>query len=187
MAGRFASWIGRLVLPRRRRGFLRDERGVTAIEFGLLALPFFAIVGAILETSIVFLSSQILDSAVQDSSRLIRTGQSKAFTIESFRANVCSRLYGLFGDCSGLFVKVNVVTDFKSATVVSPVDYTCKTNCGWATTESYATGGGSAIVLVQVYYKWPTVLNIGNLGLANLADGKRLLGSATVFQNEPFT
>lgn len=187
MAGRFAARIGRLVLPRRSRAFLRDQRGVTAIEFGLLALPFFAIVGAILETSIVFLSSQILDSAVQDSSRLIRTGQSKGFTIETFRANVCSRLYGLFTDCNGLFVKVNVVTDFKSATVTSPVDATCKTNCGWTAPESYATGGGSSIVMVQVYYKWPTLLNLGQLGLANLPDGKRLLGAATVFQNEPFT
>ena len=187
MAGRFAAKIGRLVLPRRPRAFLRDERGVTLIEFGLLALPFFAIVGAILETSVVFLSSQVLDSAVQDSSRLIRTGQSKGFTIDTFRANVCSRLYGLFTDCNALFIKVNVVTDFSSATVTSPVDWTCKTSCGWATSQSFATGGGSSIVMVQVYYKWPTLLNLGQLGLANLADGKRLLGSATVFQNEPFT
>jgi Flp pilus assembly protein TadG len=47
----------------RRRGFARDESGVTAIEFGLLALPFFSILGAILETSLVFLSGQVLESA----------------------------------------------------------------------------------------------------------------------------
>ena len=58
---------------RRWRGFAHDESGVTAIEFGLLAVPFFSILGAILETSLVFLSGQVLESAVQDASRLIRT------------------------------------------------------------------------------------------------------------------
>ena len=67
--------------PRRRRGFARDDSGVTAIEFGLLALPFFSILGAILETSLVFLSGQVLESAVQDTSRLIRTGQAQVASV----------------------------------------------------------------------------------------------------------
>ena len=59
----------------RGRGFRRDERGTTAIEFGILGMPFFALLAAILETSYVFLAGQILDTAVQDSARFIRTGQ----------------------------------------------------------------------------------------------------------------
>ena len=39
------------MLGRKGRNFARDERGVTAIEFGILALPFFMIIGATLETS----------------------------------------------------------------------------------------------------------------------------------------
>ena len=38
----------------------RDERGVTAIEFGLLGLPFFAIMLAVMETAMMFLGTQIL-------------------------------------------------------------------------------------------------------------------------------
>lgn len=64
MATRLGSRIGRALLPRRPRGLARDERGATLVEFGLLAPFFFAIVGAIFETSVVFLSGQILDSAV---------------------------------------------------------------------------------------------------------------------------
>ncbi len=63
--------------------FRRDEKGVTAVEFGLLSLPFFAIIGAILETSLIFMASQILDSAVNDSARLIRTGQAQAANFTS--------------------------------------------------------------------------------------------------------
>lgn len=191
MAITIASLIGRALLPRRRPDFVRDERGVTAIEFGLLALPFFSIIGAILETSVVFLSGQILDSAVQDSSRLIRTGQMQAanYTIDKFRTNVCDRLYGLF-DCSKLHIEVQVLNTFNAASVNPPVDFTCKTkvDCDkWTRTESYSPGAGSNIIVVQVYYKWPVLLNFGAMTLANLPTGDRVLGAASVFRNEPFS
>lgn len=188
MATNLASLIKRAVLPKRQRAFLRDERGVTAVEFGILALPFFSILSAILETSLVFLSGQILDSAVQDSGRLLRTGQiqSANYTSEKFREYVCSRLYGLF-NCSGLFVEVQVLNSFNAATIKPPVDYTCKTQteCKWNRSETYTPGSGSSIVVVQVYYKWPIFLNLGML--ANLGTGEHVLGAATVFRNEPFS
>ena len=36
------------------RRFVRNERGVTAIEFGFLATPFFMLFMAIIETSLMF-------------------------------------------------------------------------------------------------------------------------------------
>ncbi|SEP69907.1 Flp pilus assembly protein TadG [Devosia sp. YR412] len=189
MATNLASLIKRALLPKRRRDFVRDERGVTAVEFGILAVPFFSIIGAILETSLVFLSGQILDSAVQDSGRLLRTGQVQAanYTPAKFREYVCGRLYGLF-NCSNLFVEVQVLTSFNAATIKPPVDYSCKTQdeCKWNRPEAYSPGAGSSIVVVQVYYKWPIMLNFGSL-LANLGTGEHLLGAATVFRNEPFS
>lgn len=191
MASKLTSLIGR-ALPGRRRRFARNEKGATLVEFGLLAMPFFAIVGAILETSIVFLAGQVLDSAVQDTSRLIRTGQAQAanLTIDGFRAQVCNRLYNLFTDCDALHVEVQVVNDFQSATVSAPVDWACEEDCDeWSRPEVYPAGyeaGSSEVMLVQVYYKWPILLNFAGLSLANLNDGRRLLGTATVFRNEPF-
>jgi len=190
MAINLASLIGKRLLPRRRRDFLRDQRGVTAIEFGLLALPFFSIIGAILETSVVFLSGQILDSAVQDASRLIRTGQVQTanYTIEKFRTNMCDRLYGLF-TCSGLHIEVQMLTSFNAANIKPPVDFSCTTEeqCDWIRPEVYAAGVGSSIMVVQVYYKWPVMLNLGGMTLANLPTGDRVLGAASVFRNEPFS
>jgi len=193
MASRLGSLIGRAVLPRRRTGFARDERGTTFVEFGLLALPFFSIVGAILETAVVFLSGQIMESAVQDVSRLIRTGQAQStmFSPADFRSRVCARLYGLFGDCSGLHVEVQSITNFSSVTVDPPVDWNCVDTptvpCTWTRGERYTSGAGSSIILVQVYYKWPIILSLGDLTLANLPGNRRLLSSSTVFRNEPFT
>ncbi|OYX04895.1 MAG: hypothetical protein B7Z15_17285 [Rhizobiales bacterium 32-66-8] len=180
--------IGRALLPRRRRGFARDEGGATLIEFGLLALPFFSIVGAILETSVVFLSSQVLESAVQDVSRLIRTGQAQGTmeSVDAFRDRVCSRLYGLFADCDGLFVEVKVITNFNDASISAPIADACTLPCDWTRLPSYTPSNSSNIVLVQVYYKWPVMLSLGDLSLANLPGNQRLMGAATVFRNEPF-
>lgn len=173
---------------KRRRGFVRDERGATAIEFGLLAMPFFSIVGAILETSVVFLSGQILESAVQDVSRLIRTGQAQGTIVsaDDFRARVCGRLYGMFGDCSGLHVEVQTITNFNSATISAPIDWDCEDTCAWTRDDAYAAGSGSSFMMVQVYYKWPVILSLGDMTLANLPGNRRLLGASTVFRNEPF-
>jgi Flp pilus assembly protein TadG len=186
----------------RRRAFVRDERGVTAVEFGLLALPFFSILGAILETSVVFLSSQVLESAVQDTSRLIRTGQAQgaAMTLANFKSSICDRVFGLFRDCDGLHVEVKVVSAFSNVDVTAPVNWTCavpapgqteaqaSAACAqWTRPETYTPGSGSNIVVVQVYYKWPVIVPFGGLGLSNLPDGRRVMGAATVFRNEPFT
>jgi hypothetical protein len=187
---RFGTWLKRRVLPvRRRGGFARDERGTTAVEFALLGIPFFSIIGAILETSLIFFAGQILDSAVNDSARLIRTGQAQSllFTPENFRDTICDGLYGLF-DCDQVRVNVSVVATFDSVAIPQAVDPDACTpeDCEWTVPEAYAPGGGEDIVLVQAYYRWPTILEFGSLNLENLGDGSRLLASVRVFMNEPF-
>lgn len=169
---------------KRRRRFAGDERGVTLIEFGLLALPFFAIVGAILETALVFLASQVLDSAVHDSARLIRTGQSHAqsYTGTEYAAAICEGLYGLF-DCDQLKVNVSVVADFASATLNPVAD---PDTGNWLIVENYDDGIGSSVIVVEAYYKWPIMLNLYDFNLANLPDDTRLLSSVRLFRNEPF-
>jgi len=168
-------------------GFARDQRGVTAIEFGFLAIPFFAIMGAILETALIFLSSQVLDSAVQDTSRNIRTGryQSENYTATQFRAAICNGLYGLF-NCDNLKVRVRVLDSITDGSVVSPVSTSGTTAGDWTIVEQYAPGIGGSVVLAEAYYKWPVILNFGGFSLQNLPDGTRLLGASRLFRNEPF-
>ncbi|UJW84847.1 TadE/TadG family type IV pilus assembly protein [Devosia sp. SL43] len=191
MATRLGSLIGRR-LRQRRRDFARDERGATLIEFAILALPFFSIVGAILETSVVFLSGQVLESATQDVSRLIRTGQAQGMMSapEDFKSRICARVYGLFPNCeTDLHVEVQTITDFDSATISPPIDWSCEENCDaqWTRDEQYSSGGGGSIMMVQVYYKWPIMISLGDMTLGNLPGNKRLMSASTVFRNEPFT
>lgn len=177
-----------------RRSLARDEKGAVAIEFALLALPFFILIFAILETSIVFLAGQILDSAVQDASRQIRTGQAQGaeWDVDDFREEVCDGLYGMF-DCSAdkLKVKVSVVSSFSNATLTPPIDPDCSVTsdedeCDWTIAQTFSGGLGSEVVLVQAYYKWPTIVNLPGFNLETQAGGTRLLSAVRVFVNEPF-
>ena len=169
--------------PHRR--LASDERGVTAIEFGLLAPIFFALIGATLETGIVFLASEVLDSAVQNSTRRILTGQAQEANMNEagFRQLICDGLYGLF-DCDKLKIKVDVVTDFQSATITPPLDPADPTK--WTLVQAFQPGRASEIVRVQAYYKWPVIVSLLGFNLATENDGTRLLGAVRVFKNEPF-
>jgi Flp pilus assembly protein TadG len=176
----------------RRVGFARDDRGAVAIEFAILALPFFTLIYAILETSIVFLAGQILDSAVNDASRKVRTGQAQtaSWSIDEFRSEMCDGLYGMF-DCANVKIAVSTVTAFKDVNIAgTPVDEDCRTDpskCDWTITEAFTPGVGSDVVLVQAYYKWPTLVNLPGFNLATMADGTLMLSAVRVFKNEPFS
>jgi Flp pilus assembly protein TadG len=194
------SLIGRLLSPPRagRKLFTRDETGAVAVEFAILALPFFTLIFAILETAIVFLAGQILDAAVHDASRKIRTGQAQqaSWDLAAFRTEVCDRLYGMF-DCAGLKLKIEVVSSFADvdAAITSPIDENCmpdgdpEEDCDWVIVEEFTPGVGLPVpstVLVQVYYKWPTLVNLPGFNLATQAGNSRLMSAVRVLRNEPF-
>lgn len=193
-----SPWLKRLLSPaiRRARRFGGNDSGVTAIEFGLLALPFFTVVTAIVETALIFLAGQILDSAVNDSSRLIRTGQAQTgtppYNAEAYRKAICDGLYNMF-DCDladdKLRVSVTVISNFAAAAFDYPLKTgeDCKKDkCDWTLADDYKPGKGSDVVLVQAYYRWPVVVNLPGFNFQTLPDGTRLLGASRVFRNEPF-
>lgn len=169
---------------RRPATLLSDERGATAVEFGLLALPFLALVSAILETAIIFLASNIFESALQDSTRLIRTGQAhkNSYTIEDFRGEICDRTYGLF-DCSQIKLSVRTIGTFASVNIAPPL---APDTAEWTLAEQYDPGNRKSIVVAEAYYKWDTLLDIMGFNLMSSADGTVLMGTARVWRNEPF-
>src|SRR5687767_10513858 len=79
------------------RRMIRQQDGSAAVEFGLVAAPFLALVFAIIETSIVFFAGQALETAAADSARLIMTGQAQnaGYDQVKFKQAVCTKIYGL--------------------------------------------------------------------------------------------
>lgn len=171
----------------RLKSLARDTRGATMIEFAILAPIFFAILTAILETSLQFFAAQVMESSVYDASRSIRVGQAQQdrWTVDTYKKTVCDRLYGLFGDCADMHVTVRQIDDFQSADYSIPLDLTCEKDCDWTDPEVWTPGGSSSVVLVQVHYRYPSLLQFP-YSPNRLPDGRALLSAATVFRNEPF-
>lgn len=178
--GPIARWGRRLVLRR----FLRDREGATAVEFAILAIPFMALIGATFESALCFLAGQILDTAVADAGRLIRTGQAQAagYSASTFKTQVCNRLYVLF-TCDNLTIDAKVYTNFTAAVTSMPIDGSGNFD---SSSFTYQMGSSTQIVVVRAFYQYPLYFNKLGLDLSNLSNGKRLLAGVSAFRNEPF-
>jgi Flp pilus assembly protein TadG len=166
--------------------FGKKNDGAAAVEFAMVATPFFAILFAIIELAFVFWAGQVLETAVQDTSRLIMTGQAQKqnFDQARFKTELCSRVLGLFNCSTGMIIDVRTSDGFSTANLGKP---TYKANGTVDDTGfQYQQGGPGSIVVVRVMYEWPLFLRTFGLDLADTPSGKRLLMSAVAFRNEPY-
>ncbi|WP_170181879.1 TadE/TadG family type IV pilus assembly protein [Phreatobacter stygius] len=179
------SLRGGLTPVRIVRRFKRDADGVTAVEFGLVALPFFTLLFGIIEVALAFFASQILETATADAARLVLTGQAQAanFNKAAFQQAVCDKARVMLS-CSGIAVDVKTVANFGNADTSGPA----RTSSGAVNYSSmgYNQGNGGDIVVVKVVYEWPIMMPTFGLGFGDLPNGKRLLRATAVFRNEPF-
>jgi len=179
MISRVRRWVGLKTVRR----LARQEEGAAAVEFGLIAMPFLALVFAIIETALVFFASQVLETAVADSSRLIMTGQAQTQGLnkDTFKDKVCGRIFGLFDCAGGVHVDVHTVETFGDVALDKPVD-----SSGNLDTSGfkYDPGEEGDIVIVRLVYQWPTYVSL--LGLSNMANNNRLMMATAVFRNEPY-
>ncbi len=171
--------------PLRVRRFAKEQDGAAAVEFALVAAPFFALMFAIMETALVFFASQTLETAVADSARLIMTGQAQSgsFTQAQFKSAVCAKISGLFDCNNGMYVDVKTYSTFGSVDNSPPIDAqgNLKTS-----TFGYAPGGPTDIVVVRLMYQWPVYASLLGFNLGNMAGNKRLIMATAAFRNEPY-
>jgi Flp pilus assembly protein TadG len=173
--------------------FVRNRDGATAVEFGLVALPFFALLFAIIETALVFWSTQVLETAVADASRKIYTGQFQGANSDplrttdqiaaAFREEVCARVVALFDCRSKVFIDVKSFGgSFPSMGLALPVTDGEFDTSGFG----YQSSGPNDIVVVRAAMEHKVFLTYMNKALANLANGNRLIMAGAAFRNEPF-
>ena len=67
------------------RRFRGNRGGSAAVEFALIAPIFFGLLFAIIETALVFFSSQVLESITQNSARVVLTGQAQSGSVAPAR------------------------------------------------------------------------------------------------------
>ncbi|MEM6381505.1 MAG: TadE/TadG family type IV pilus assembly protein [Pseudomonadota bacterium] len=165
--------------------FWRQPSGATAVEFGIIAVPFFFLKMAIIETAMVFWAGQLLESGVYEAGRQIRTGQvqERGVGAEDFRQLVCASAGSLF-DCNDrLRVDVQRAVSFDDADLARPaVDGAGNFNGGF----DYTPGAGGETIIVRAFYRWPLLFNFFGLDASDIGGRQRLLIATTAFRNEPF-
>jgi Flp pilus assembly protein TadG len=166
------------------RRFLRQPKGSTSVEFGLVAAPFVALTLGIIQTAVLFFASQSLETAAATSSRLIMTGQAQiqGLTAAQFKSQVCDTIKGMFNCASGVSVDVETYSSFAAVNLGMPI-----TNKTFNSSQlGYNPGGPGDIVVVRLYYQYPVYMNLLGFNLSNLSGGYDLIAATAVFKNEPY-
>jgi Flp pilus assembly protein TadG len=165
--------------------FLRSRDGASAVEFGLIALPFLAIIFATLQSAILLMAQEELETAVEKAGRLVLTGQAvtQSLTQAQFTTKVCGYLSVLF-NCNNLMVNMQTADTFSDASPAAPT-LTFGSKGQVTNTWSYQPGSAGQIVVLQVMYQWPVFGHLLGFNLSNLPNGNHLLMATSVFKNEP--
>lgn len=179
----------------RRRLRADGIKGSAAIEFALIAPVFFILLMGTIETGVIFFAQSTLQNAVNDTARMVRTGQTGCFTTSGgncvamtqaqFRTQICSEASDILQDCNGASLQFDVQaysSGFSSASNASPLvagDLPALT--------VFNVGNACDVVLVRAFYKWPVFTPILGFFLQNVAGGYHLLSTAAAFRNEPYT
>lgn len=164
--------------------FGQNRHASAAVEFALIAPIFFGLLFAIIETALVFFAGQILETAVQDSARMILTGQAQnaSYSQAQFKTDVCSRIAAVLDCANGVYVDVVSYPSFSNVAITSPID----ASGNFVNNMQYSPGGAGDIVVVRVFYQWQLVVTGLGYNISNLAGNKRLLQATAAFRNEPF-
>lgn len=172
-------------LARRFHAWCADRRGIAAVEFALIAVPFFFLMFGLLEIALLFIMSTVLEHSVTEVSRDIRTGQFQdaGLTEVAFKNMICDELFGLLACDARLRIDVKTFSDFTSTSNPSPIDSHGEFD---DTGFTFDPGGSDDIVVVRVFYQWDLVTPILSKPLENMSNGRRLLSGVAVFRNEPF-
>jgi Flp pilus assembly protein TadG len=174
------------------RAFIKERSAATAVEFGLIAVPFMAMILEILQNAFFVYVSGALDHATVAAARQIMTGsvQNQSLTAAQFRTQILCPLLPAAMSCNNVVVNIqnysesSGYTSFLNATqtsiIVPPLNNTL---------TSFCPGGTGQYVYVQVFYAMPFFIAAWLPVVTTTYNGTkvRLVSAAAAFKNEPFT
>ncbi|KQT85765.1 TadE/TadG family type IV pilus assembly protein [Aurantimonas sp. Leaf443] len=165
------------------RNFFRNKRGSVAVEFSILAPPFFLLTFAVLETAAVFIGELALENAVMRVGRTVRTGEvaQEQASNETIRNRLCS-LVPLPIDCSKLSIDLRSYSSFSEIPSTIPM----KDASLDADNMKYERGSPGQIMALRAFYEWPIHTDIMRIYLSNVPSGQHMLVAVDVFKTEPF-
>ena len=180
------------------RRFRRNERGATAVEFALIAMPFLTLLLAIFEVALNLWVQQVLETRVGEMSRRLYTGQFQAeasqknlnlSTIqEAFREEICgtaSHQKAVLFKCSNLIIDVRAPEP--SQTLPEPIkNGSLNPDFGSNGSNYKAHPGARELWVVRAAVRYPVLFPVLGAGTSNLSASERLIMASTAFRTEPF-
>lgn len=171
---------------KRFHAWAEDRRGVAAVEFAMIAIPFFFLIFGLLEVCVIFIMSAVLEHGLNEAARGIRTGELQSgddFDRDAFEDIVCAEVFEMF-ECKGkIQLDVKTFDDFASTNSASPLDENGDLD---PTGFEFDPGGRDDIVVVRAFYAWDLITPVMSAPLANMSGNRHLLQATVVFRNEPF-
>jgi hypothetical protein len=175
------------------RTWLRNNRGSAAVEFALVAIPFFMLLFGIIVIGLYFFTSHALEAGVESAARKIRTGEAQEgdVTVDAFKRLVCTEA-GSYIDCNKLRVVLQSAEEWGDITPQPCVDaqgQVASSTGAVGDKISKYTGAASQVVVVTLCYQWDLAQSFGFLHLGANADGSgpAIIPAAVAFRTEPYT
>jgi Flp pilus assembly protein TadG len=164
--------------------FRHNRHGSAAVQFAIVAPLFFGLLFAIIEVALMFFASQVLETITQNSARMILTGQAQngSYTQSQFANYVCTQVPAAFFNCNNIYIDVESWSSASSVTIANQIDG----SGNFINNMQYNPGTQGSLVVVRLFYQWPTFFTGFGFNLANLSNNKVLLQATAVFKNEPY-
>lgn len=199
---RSVSFVPRpLLCNRLLRRWKVDDRGSTALEFSSVAIPFLMFILGFIGCAIYFFISNSLEKGMDQTSRLIRTGEAvtKKMTVNQFKQSICDGA-GSWIDCKQLQIDTVHCDSWESLSPDGGGKCTpyrpkpCVDANGVPLTNSAPgtdliaiySGAASDVVIVTACYTWNFTSKLPLIKLGNMSNGSMMLQSATAFRSEPY-
>lgn len=164
--------------------WVKNKEATTAIEFSLLAIPYIFLTVGIIELAITYATASLLEGAVADAARMVRTGQlqqSGAADPEAvFRTALCDYAQVLI-NCDDVVIEsmtLNSYYDYASAGPIYDED-------GNMISSGFNAGGVNDRVLIRAAYRYTMMTPFIGPLLAG-PDNTMLFMSTIVLQTEPY-
>jgi Flp pilus assembly protein TadG len=177
-------------LSKSLRDYVVGDNGATAVEFALLAPPFFWLFMAMFETGLMLFSEFALQSGVQEAGRKIRTGQAfkDGWDVQQFVAEVCDSAT-IIKDCQQkISVDVrSVPTNFSGLKSTLPASKLSigPSAPGGSPVRSYNHGDATTYTAVFVTLDWTFMVPF-MAPMGNITSETRRIVTYAIFRNEPF-
>jgi hypothetical protein len=183
----------------KRLGAASDQSGSAAVEFAIVAPIFLVMMFSMFEVGWFYFANSVVDAAVADAGRLVKTGQLQTFSndpeeqFDLLYETVCD-IVQTFGACATrLTVEAKTYSSF--AALAADTD---PTTCADAPPDDIAAiefspGADLQIVRLRICYIYTTVNPIVGIGstktirLGESGTNQRRLISTMIFRNEPYS